>query len=128
MWNTKKLPSIKDRNFDLGLIGEELKETIQASLDDNLKEYEDGLGDVLWTTVRAMLNAGMDPQETIKSIYTSNMSKIDKTLEDALKTKEKYNSQGITTYMRETSDGIITCRASDGKVLKSYMFQEPIFF
>jgi NTP pyrophosphatase (non-canonical NTP hydrolase) len=123
--NQKVIPS--NSAFDLSLIQEEFKKTLQAAAENNIKEYQDGLGDVLWVTIRAMLNAGIDPGKTIEAIYISNKSKIDKTNEDALKTKQKYNSQGITTYMRETSEGFITCRASDGKVLKSYMFQEPIF-
>jgi NTP pyrophosphatase (non-canonical NTP hydrolase) len=123
----KNLPV--DADFDLKLIGEEYEETCEALENGDLKEYQDGLGDTLWTTIRAMLNAGIDPEETIKAIYVSNMSKIDATIEDALLTKEKYQSQGkgVNTYMRETKNGFITYRASDGKVLKSHKFIEPNF-
>lgn len=123
--SAKHLPS--NSAFDLKLIEEEFKETWQAAAEGNLTEYQDGLGDVLWTTVRAMLNAGIDPEDTIEAIYKSNMSKIDNTMEDAQKTKEKYKALGITTYIREVPQGFITCRVSDNKVQKSFLFLEPQF-
>jgi len=113
--------------FALSLIEEEYKETYQAAAEQNLKEYQDGLGDLLWVTIRAMMESGIDPLTTIQRIYDSNMSKADYTKEDAMITKAKYDALGIPTYIRQYNDTLITCRLSDNKVLKSHNFKEPEF-
>jgi len=112
-------------NLCLKLIREELKETEEAIAFKDLKETQDGLGDLLWVTIRAMMEFGIDPLETIKSIYESNMSKADITQEDAIITYKKYMEEGISTYCREREGLFITYRAQDNKVLKSHKFKTP---
>ncbi len=123
----KRFPTKDEREFDLKLINEEVEETYLASDDEDEKEYQDGLGDVLWTTVRAMLNAGIDPQKTIEAIYKSNMSKLCTTKEEAEETKETYLEKGILVDIVPKDDYYLIRRVSDGKTLKANSFLEPKF-
>ena len=118
-------PSHERVSLSMKLIREELKETEEAIAFNSFKDVKDGLGDLLWVTVRAMMEFGIDPDETISSIYKSNMSKADLTQEDAILTYKKYMEQGIQTYCRERNGLYITYRFGDNKVLKSYKFKEP---
>lgn len=123
----KKLPSLKEMTFDLKLIDEEYKETALAAVSGDIIEYQDGLGDVLWTTIRAMLNAGIDPEETIQAIYKSNMSKSCTSIEEAEESVVHYLKQGIKAYFIEYEGYYLIKRSSDNKILKSINFREPIF-
>lgn len=111
------------------LIKEEFEEFGEATLNEDLKEIQDSLGDLLWVTIRAMMEYGIDPVKCIKAIYKSNMSKLDYNLEDAATTAEMYAEQGIvvTTKKKGLSNTFVTLRASDNKVLKSHKFVEPKF-
>jgi len=108
------------------LIDEELEETKQAILSRDFQETEDGLGDLLWVTIRAMFEMGINPQKTIEAIYESNMSKADNTLDDAILTYKHYMEQGINTYSKEVRGKFITYRFSDNKVLKSRNWKPPV--
>jgi NTP pyrophosphatase (non-canonical NTP hydrolase) len=118
-------PDNKRVDLALKLIREELKETEEAIAFKDLKSTQDGLGDLLWVTIRAMMEFGIDPQETIEKIYESNMSKADVSEEDAIITYKKYMEQGIQTYSKESNGLFITYRFGDNKVLKSHKFKEP---
>lgn len=118
--------SSQDRiDLALKLIREELKETEEAIAFKDFKETKDGLGDLLWVTIRAMMEFGIDPESTIRAIYTSNMSKADTSVEDSNITYKYYLDQGIHTYAREREGLFITYRFSDHKVLKSHKFKKP---
>jgi NTP pyrophosphatase (non-canonical NTP hydrolase) len=112
-------------NLSLKLIREELKETEDAIAFKDFKETQDGLGDLLWVTVRAMMELGIDPRATIQKIYESNMSKADTNQEDAILTYKSYMEQGIPTYCKNVEGLFITYRSSDNKVLKSHKFKSP---
>jgi len=122
---TEGFPEIDRMRLSMDLIDEEFMETVQAIDQKNFAEVKDGLGDLLWVTVRAMMEFGVDPESTIREIYKSNMSKADYTEEDALKTRDKYKDLGIDTYMRVRKDIYITYNAETGKILKSYNFKAP---
>lgn len=122
----EKFADAKENVLAMSLIKEELHETLDALDLRDFKEFKDGLGDLLWVVTRAMMVNGINPLETISSIYDSNMSKADYTDEDALATKKVYNAKGITTYARVMSNGaIITYNADTNKVLKSHNFKTP---
>jgi hypothetical protein len=118
-------PTTSRMKLALDLIDEEFMETAEAVGNRNLKEVKDGLGDLLWVTVRAMMEFGIDPIDTIQRIYDSNMSKADTTDEDAVATYKHYLAQDIRTYSRKKDGLFITYRLSDNKVLKSHKFKEP---
>jgi hypothetical protein len=118
-------PTTDRMKLALDLIDEEFMETAEAVGNRNLREVKDGLGDLLWVTVRAMMEFGIDPTDTIQRIYDSNMSKADTTDEDATATYKHYLAQDIRTYSRKKDGLFITYRLSDNKVLKSHKFKEP---
>lgn len=121
----EKFPE-KDRiALALKLIKEELAETEDAINNNNFLETKDGLGDLLWVVVRAMMELGIDPDKTIEAIFISNMSKADTTEEDANITYGYYKEKGIITYCKIVNDLFITYNVSDHKVLKSHKFQKP---
>ena len=109
----------------LDLIDEEFMELVQAVDHKDIKEAKDALGDLLWVTVRAMMELGIDPLSTIEAIYKSNMSKADINEEDAKITKEKYKELGIETFQKINNGLVITYNAETHKVLKSHKFQFP---
>ena len=118
-------PNVDRMRLAMDLIDEEFLETVVAIDSKDFKEVKDGLGDLLWVVVRAMMEFGVDPESTIREIYYSNMSKADYTEADALATRDKYKKLGIDTYMRVCKDAYITYNASTGKILKSYNFRNP---
>ena len=121
----EQLPSEDRIALSLLLIDEEFMEVVEAIDNKDLKEVKDGLGDLLWVTVRMMMECGIDPEEVITEIYKSNMSKADLTQEDAVLTYEKYKKEGIHTYIKKVDNYFITYRSSDNKVLKSHKFINP---
>lgn len=123
----KEFPHRLRTELALKLIDEEFLELCDAIDNKDLIETQDALGDLLWVTVRAMMEFGINPLETIQAIYDSNMSKADFSLDNAELTRNKYLKQGIETYMKET-DGIwLTYRTADDKVLKGIAFEQPNF-
>lgn len=122
---TEGFPEVDRMRLAMDLIDEEFMETVTAIETKNFVEVKDGLGDLLWVVIRAMMEFGVDPETTIRQIYRSNMSKADYTEKDALKTRDKYKEQGIDTYMRVRQGVYITYNASTGKILKSCNFIKP---
>lgn len=118
-------PSRDRMELAIKLIDEEFLEFLSGVDRRELKEVQDGLGDLLWVTIRAMMEFGIDPIETINSIYKSNMSKADFSDADARTTRQKYKEQGIETYTKVVGPAFITYRVGDDKVLKSHKFKEP---
>jgi hypothetical protein len=59
-----------------------------------------------------------------KEVWRSNMSKFDKTEEDAKLTLAKYNNEGVPVYQVYVNGFIVTKRAKDHKVLKSHNYSE----
>jgi phosphoribosyl-ATP pyrophosphohydrolase len=117
---------VKERvTLALALIEEEYKETYLACAENDFTEAKDGLGDLLWVTIRAMMELGIDPESTIDAIYESNMSKADTTIEDSIITHDIYLANGITTYSRVVNGLYITYNADTNKVLKSHKFKQP---
>lgn len=121
----EKFPEKQRIELALKLIKEELKETEEAIENNNFLETKDGLGDLLWVVVRAMMELGIDPDETITAIFNSNMSKADTNEEDATITYNYYKEKGIITYCKVVNDLFITYNVSDHKVLKSHKFEKP---
>lgn len=123
--DTKEFPGMERVGLSMDLINEEFMETLEAIDNRDITEVQDGLGDLLWVTIRAMMEFGIDPLETIQKIYESNMSKADTTMDDAIITYKYYMEQGIQTYSKDKKGLFITYRTSDNKVLKSHKFKSP---
>lgn len=120
-------PSEERYELALRLIKEEYNETRLAVVGRDMVEVKDGLGDLLWVTVRAMMEFGINIEKTMEAIYISNMSKVDTSSEDAKLTRNKYATLGIDTYSKLEGDYYITYRKADDKILKSHKFQPPNF-
>jgi len=124
----KKLPTRDRENLSYKLIEEELQELFEAQNERDLTAIQDALGDLLWVVIRAMMEYGISPLSTIRSIYISNMSKLDTSFKDLLKSAMIYSNKGIETYYKQTEDGrYILKRELDDKILKSHKFKEPKF-
>lgn len=121
-------PSQFRENLSYSLIHEELEEFFHAQNANDIVEIQDALGDILWVTIRAMMEYGINPLETIQEIYKSNMSKLDNSLEDALKSIEEYEKKGVNCYYEKVSNNkyIIKNKLTD-KILKSHKFVKPQF-
>ena len=126
--SNKSIPSSFRENICYKLIAEELEELFEAQNEKNLEDIQDALGDLLWVVVRAMMEYGINPLATIQSIYKSNMSKLDDSLEDAILTKSEYEKKGVQTYYEKTKNNkYVTKRTLDDKILKSHKFVKPNF-
>jgi hypothetical protein len=121
----KGFPSRDRMELAIKLIDEEFLEFLAGVDRRDIKEVEDALGDLLWVTIRAMMEFGIEPSKTISKIHASNMSKADFSEKDARLTRDKYKEQGINTYMKVVGPAFITYRVGDDKVLKSHKFIEP---
>lgn len=122
-----KFPDINRITLSYSLIKEELEELNIACIERDFTETQDALGDILWVTIRMMMELGIDAEKTIEAIYQSNMSKVDITEKDAILTCEKYKLLEIPTSYKKIGDYFITFRLSDTKIMKSHKFKEPEF-
>jgi NTP pyrophosphatase (non-canonical NTP hydrolase) len=131
--NKKRFPAKKRTELSLGLIEEEFNELKEAIKNRDIIEVQDASGDLLWVTIRFMMEHGINPYSTINEIYKSNMTKLDYNSIDAKKTKQNYLDQGVNTYYKKVKSNIMNCyvyityRESDDKILKSYTWIPPKF-
>lgn len=122
-------------NFDqaelrTNLIAEELKELIEALHAKNPKEVLDAYMDIIFLCIGGAIKHGFKDviDVAFEEVCNSNLSKADNTYHDAMHTQEQYLKKGIKTEIIEKSEDVfVTVRASDGKVLKSYKYQEVKF-
>lgn len=125
-----KYPSSFDNDFNpelsMSLIQEEMLEVEEAFNGRDLVEMLDGLGDLMWVTVRAMYRLGVDPEKLMKIIYDSNMTKMCDTLEEVHETINFYKKRDNCECKVEKVEGkFLVKRAEDGKVLKNVNFRNP---
>jgi len=122
------------------LIQEELEELFAACNDpskilDSDEEYDynpkldqiaDAIGDLYFVVTQAAMIHGLDPEMLIDRVYTSNMSKLCLTEEEAVRSVKAYTDKEISTYYTQLPDGkFIIKRTVDNKVLKGINFFEP---
>lgn len=94
-----RLPDDATYNLRARLIHEELQELDDAWLDDDLVEYADAIGDLLYVVYGAAVEAGIDADVVFAEVNRSNWTKLG-------------------------ADGQVHLR-DDGKVLKPDTFEEP---
>lgn len=120
------------------IIQEELTELHKALYDRNFTEIRDGIADVLVTTYGLSHLLGINADDDMKEVQSSNMSKLCVTELEAAQTIEKYESMGVMVSTRGDAPEIAiysNCSQSDsngkyypeGKFLKSINFKEPVF-
>lgn len=115
---------------------EEVQETIDDSLDENLLGVIDGVADVMVTALglyQQLQRCGVDVEEALSRVCDNNLTKFHRDPEEAQKTLEFYQKQNIETFVRmikledgEEYYGVL--RKSDQKLLKPYDFKSVDLF
>ncbi len=123
------------------LVREELDELFDAIDKQDMTAVRDAVSDVNVTNLGVPHLAGFDVEADMLEVFESNLSKVSKTMEDAIKTQEFYHQKGVETYISPcpTFEGYIvkvseTCVGNDKKTypkdkfLKCVVsFREPQF-
>jgi predicted HAD superfamily Cof-like phosphohydrolase len=133
--DTPQIASQKEATLALTLIEEETKELEMSlfSKINNENEYDpeldliaDAIGDLYFVVTQAAMIHGLDPEMLIDRVYTSNMSKLCLTEQEAVDSVKAYTDKEISTYYTQLPDGkFIIKRTIDNKVLKGINFFEP---
>ena len=122
------IPGEKRVKLRLDLIKEELRELEEAIEQKDLDGVMDAFCDLEYVLLGAIVEFGMKDcfQENFNEVHDSNMSKFDKTLEDATLTREKYRNENIDIVQRRVGGLYVTFRKEDMKVLKSHSYKPAI--
>lgn len=120
------------------LVAEEFRETYDAIRDEDKAEVVDGCCDLLVVTYGLLHLAGVDADEAMSRVSSSNFSKLCTTAEELNSTVAHYSSLGVVVdaagelpeaYVRVIED----CTDNTGKpyprgkFLKSVKWQSPTF-
>lgn len=131
--NLIKQPEPERYELLINLITEECNECIKEHSDNNLEKLVLELGDLLWVTIRAMMEIGVEPKDVIAKIYNANMSKACSTLREAELSVKMYANgthphklgENIDAYYEKILNLYVIRRKSDNKILKSIYTQKP---
>lgn len=124
----KKLTLMSDAEFSLcqELIIEESEELFLALSNKDYDEIVDGICDQIFVGVQFLNCMGVDPEEAVKEVFRSNMSKLCTSEQEAIDSVEDYSLKGIgVTYTELTGGRFILNRVSDGKVMKNINWTPP---
>ena len=130
-FDNKKLIKLR-----LALIEEEFKELKHAINERDFTEVRDAIGDILYVVYGAAASFGIDADKDYDIIHKSNMTKLCKNEEEAIKTVEWYEkeyAEGNSPYdspaYRLSDDNIhyIVYNKTTGKILKSINYT-PVKF
>jgi hypothetical protein len=116
-------PNFDNWKLRVDLIQEELNELKQAFEANDMVEVADAYGDIMFLVLGGVYKHGIPYFDKIfDEICDSNLSKSDKTLDDAVLSKEKYSKDGIETHIQAKDDRFIIRRNEDNKILKSHKY------
>lgn len=116
-------PNFDNWKLRVSLIQEELNELKQAFEANDMVEVADAYGDIMFLVLGGVYKHGIPYFDKIfDEICDSNLSKSDKTLDDAMLSKEKYSKDGIETHIQAKDDRFIIRRNEDNKILKSHKY------
>lgn len=123
------------------VISGEYDEVIEAVAMRRLDKLRDGIADLLVTAYGMGSVLGYNVDMDMVAVTQSLFTRFDRTPEDAVRTKEKYDKMGIDTNVRATHIGTdiyyVTISSKDqinvetgeavpeGKFLKSWQYSEP---
>jgi predicted HAD superfamily Cof-like phosphohydrolase len=131
---TPQVTNLDEADLAYRLIAEEADELRCAlypegnefEYEPNLAEIADAIGDLYFVVTQAAMIHGLDPEMLIDRVYTSNMSKLCLTEQEAVDSVKAYTDKEISTYYTQLPDGkFIIKRTVDNKVLKGINFFEP---
>ena len=118
-------------DYRLSLIAEEFDELKDAISTKNFVEVIDALTDILYVTYGFYTAIGINGDKAFKLVHDSNMSKLCKTEEEAIKTVEFYKNDGRydSPAYRLSPDGkyYVVYNESTSKILKS-IYYKPVSF
>jgi len=117
--------------YRLSLINEEVDELKDAISKKDLNETIDALTDILYVVYGAYTAFGVDADKAFDLVHKSNMSKLCKTEEEAIKTVESYknDSRYDSPSYRLSPDGsyYVVYNKSTNKILKSIEYNAVNF-
>jgi hypothetical protein len=101
---------------------------MEACREDDIVGIADALGDIMYVLCGGILMHGL--QDKFINIYdeiqASNMSKVCKTEEEAIKTAEiRSDQQGTPCHYEKIGEYYVVKRTSDNKVMKSISYFAP---
>lgn len=70
------IPDTLRENLRAMLMSEEMYETRQAMIDDDLVEIADGLADLIYVALGTAIEYGIDLEPVFKEVHRSNMEKL----------------------------------------------------
>ena len=118
-------------NYRLSLINEEVNELKDAVNNKDFKETIDALTDILYVVYGAYTAFGVDADKAFDLVHQSNMSKLCKDEEEAIRTVESYrnNPRYDSPSYRLSPDGkyYVVYNRSTNKILKSINYN-PVSF
>lgn len=115
----------------------ELRELVKSIEERDIKELRDVYCDLIVFATGGLFRLGADTHRDMHAVTDALLTRFDRTMEDALKTRKKYLDLGVETETRVTTiDGVtyhVTVSTKDqidihgeqytaGKFLKSYQF------
>jgi predicted HAD superfamily Cof-like phosphohydrolase len=123
--STPAIPDAQTCELRENLLQEELNEFTTAIENDDLVEATDALIDLQYVLSGAIIAFGLHniAYDLFEEVQRSNMSKLCKTMDEALATVEHYKiKKGFNCYIKESGDLFVVKRVEDGKILKSVAY------
>lgn len=130
-WQNRKTPTINkaDADFVINFIQEELDELKEAVEKNDIVGILDAILDITYVGLgNGSLVFGIKDkiQPGYAEVQASNLSKICKTEEEAIKTvKIRSEQQGEPCHYEKIGEGYVVYRSSDMKVMKSISYFPP---
>ena len=119
---TPAIPNTQTCELRKNLLQEELNEFKTAIDNNDLIEAADALIDLQYVLSGAILAFGLHnvAYDLFEEVQRSNMSKLCKTMDEALATVEHYRTtKGFDSYIKAAGDLFVVKRFDDNKILKS---------
>lgn len=123
--STPAIPDTQICELRKNLLQEELNEFKTAIENDDLIEAADALMDLQYVLSGAIIAFGLHDiaYDLFEEVQRSNMSKLCKTMDEALDTVGHYGiTKGFDCYIKEVGDLFVVKRTSDNKILKSVKY------
>ena len=123
----------KTVEYRLSLILEEVQELKDAIEQKDFTETIDAIADIMYVVLGASAAFGIDADKAFEIVHESNMSKLCKTEEDAIKTVELYKSEVPQRYdspcyrLSDDNKHFVIYNQSTMKILKNYKYTPANF-
>jgi predicted HAD superfamily Cof-like phosphohydrolase len=122
------IPELKEASFYKDMLQEEVDELDVAIKDGDIVEIADALCDIQVFLANAVLGFGLQYKfkQMMDEVFTSNMSKLCKTEEEAIETVRVRTKEALQEHFYEKiGDNYAVRYKGNGKVRKSVNFREP---